>query len=293
MDTIVTTNGAGRPTAMAPHDERPALATSAPLRAATVMSWLVAGMMIVASAAGLFVHDLYHEGAWAREALRGGDLVTLAIAAPVLIVALVLASRGSRRAQAVWIGVIAYTLYNYAFYAFGAAFNDLFLLHIALLSLSVFTLACAIPSLDVVSVADRLRNDRTARWVGGFLMTVGVLQGALWIFVLLRNVATGAVIEDIPVRGQHLVFALDLGLAMPALVVAGVLLIRHRAMGYLLGAAVTIFGALEQLNLMVGGVFQAYADVTGIKAFPPESILLTSTFLIAAVVMLRGRRSRS
>ena len=264
--------------------------TSPPLRAAYAMSWIVAVLMIAASATGLFVHDLYKDGLWAREAVRGGDLITLVIAAPVLILALALSMRGSLRAQAVWIGVIAYTLYNYAFYAFGSEFNDAFLMHIALVSLSVFTLACAIASLDIAAIGARLRNDRTARWVGGYLVAVGLLQGALWVFVLIRNVATGALIEDIPVRGQHLVFALDLALAMPALVVSGILLLRRSAMGFVLGTAVAVFGAMEQLNLMIGGVFQANADVAGIRAFPPESIVLTSTLLIAAAVMLRGKK---
>jgi hypothetical protein len=290
METVIRGNGAGRPTAFAPPDGRHVRRTSATLRAAYVMSWVIAGLMLAASASGLFVHELYKDGLWAREALRGGDMITLVLAAPLLIVALVLSKRGSQRAQAVWIGVIAYALYNYAFYAFGSEFNDVFLMHIALVSLSVFTLACALPSLDVAAIADRLRNDRTARWIGGYLVTVGLLQGALWIFVLLRNVATGALIEDIPVRGQHLIFALDLGLAMPALIVAGALLFRRRAVGFLLGTAVAVFGAFEQLNLMLGGVFQANANVVGIKAFPPESILLTSTFLIAAAIMLLGRR---
>jgi hypothetical protein len=80
---------------------------------------------------------------------------------------------------------------------------------------------------------------------------------------------------------------------MPALVVAGVLLLRRRAIGFLLGTAVVVFGALEQLNLMLGGVFQANANVVGIRAFPPESIVLTSTFLIAAAAMLWGRRGEA
>ena len=67
-----------------------------------------------------------------REALRGGVLVSLLVAAPILIAALVLAVRGSIRAQPVLIGMLAYTLYDYAYYTFGAAFNDVFLLHIAL-----------------------------------------------------------------------------------------------------------------------------------------------------------------
>ena len=112
------------------------------------------------------------------------------------------------------------------------------------------------------------------------------------MFVVVRNAMTGEVIKDIPVNGQHLVFALDLALLVPSLIVAGVLLTRRTPMGFVLGTAMAVMGAAYQLNLMVGGVFQAHANVPGIVAFPPESVVLTATFLVAAAVLLRGRRGR-
>jgi hypothetical protein len=260
------------------------------LRAAFVLSWIAAGLMLVASAAGVFVEGLYTDGAWGREALRGGDLVTLVVAVPILIAALVLSARGSSRAQAVWVGMLVYTAYAYAYAVFGTRFNDAFLVHIAILSLSVFALACAVLNLDREAIADTLRSARRARWVGAFLVIVGVLQGALWGFLIVRNAITGEVLHDIPVAGQHLVFALDLGFLMPLLIVAGVLLYRQRPIGYLLGPAMAVMGAVYQVNLMIAGVFQANADVAGVKAFPPEGILLTVTFVVAAAAVLWGRR---
>ncbi|MGZ8578601.1 MAG: hypothetical protein ACXWWX_03605, partial [Actinomycetota bacterium] len=119
---------------------RAAEPTSAALRVAYWLSGAVAALMIAASVAGLVIDGVYREDDWAREALRGGDLVTLMLAAPILIVALTLSIRGSHRAEPVWIGMLIYAVYNYAFYAFGTTFNDLLLLHIALLSMSVFAL---------------------------------------------------------------------------------------------------------------------------------------------------------
>jgi hypothetical protein len=260
------------------------------LRAAYLLSGAIAVLMVVAAALGLFVDGLYREGAWAREALRGGDLVTLVLAAPVLMVALALSVRGSKRAQPVWVGMLAYAVYTYAYFAFGSAFNDVFLLHIALLAMSVFALACALPNLDVPAIAARLRGGSAARWVGVVLVAVGVLQGALWAFLILRFAVTGEVMQDIPVAGQHLVFALDLSLLVPSLVLAGVLLFRRTAMGHVLGAAMAVMGSVYLLNLLAAGVFQANADVAGVKAFPPEGIAMTVGLLIASAVLLRGRR---
>ncbi len=258
------------------------------MRTAYALSAAVAFLMIVAAAFGIFVHHLYAEGAWAREAFRGGDLVTLVVAAPLLLVAILRSMRGSRRAQVVWIGGLAYALYNYAFYVFGAKFNEVFLVHIAVLSLSILALACALLNLDATAVAARLGGPRAARWVGGFLVGVGGLQGALWIGLLIRNAITGKLLQDVPVAGQHLVFALDLTLLTPALVVAGVSLWRGTALGYVLGGGMLVMGTLYQLNAMLAGVFQARADVAGAKAFPPEGLLLTLGFLTATALLLRG-----
>jgi hypothetical protein len=262
----------------------------APLRTAYVLSWLLVPAMIAASLMGLFVHGLYQKGAWAREALRGGDLVSLVVVAPLLAASLVLAMRRSRRALPVWLGCLAYAAYNYAFYAFGATFNDAFLLHIASMSLAVYAIWFALLGLGPTPVARAPRAPRAAGW---FLAVVGCLQDALWLFVIVRNAVTGEVIHDVPVAGQHLVLALDLGLAMPAMVLAGVLLIRRRPLGFLLGPAMAVMGAAYQLNLMVAGVFQANADVAGVRAFAPEGVVLTAAFVLTALVLLLGSSGRT
>jgi hypothetical protein len=220
--------------------------------------------------------------------------VSLVIAAPMLIVSLILSMRGSPRAQMVWIAMLGYSVYNFAYYTFGAAFNDVFLAHIALLSMSIFALACALPSLDIRGIGARLRSSRAARWVGGFLVVVGIGQGALWVFLVLRFAVTGEVLNDIPVDGQHLVFALDLSLLVPALILAGVLLFRRTALGVVLGTAVAVFGATYQVNLMTAGVFQDMAGVAGVKALPLEGVVLTAGFVVTAAVLLlaSGRRGK-
>jgi hypothetical protein len=60
---------------------------------------------------------------------RGLTARELVVAAPALIVALLLSLRSSQRAELVWAGMLAYSAYSYAFYVFGVTFNDLFLLH--------------------------------------------------------------------------------------------------------------------------------------------------------------------
>jgi hypothetical protein len=251
------------------------------LRAAYRISAAITVLMVVASAAGLLVDGLYRDGPWARGALRGGDMTTLVVAVPLLVASLLLARRGSRAAQAVWLGALGYSLYNYAYYVFGSAFNDIFVLHIALFSLSI---------------AARFRGVRGTRAIGAFLAVVGSVLGGLWLFLALRFAMTDELMADLPADGIHLVFAIDTSLLVPALVITGILMWRRTARGLVFGTAMVVMGGVYQVNLLIAGLFQANADVPGVKAFPPEGIVLATGFVVAMLVLLldreRSRRAR-
>jgi hypothetical protein len=264
---------------------RPAVTTA--LSAAWVLSALVVVLMVAASAVGLWIHGVYLDPLWASAALRGGDLVTLVVAAPALAAALLLARRGWRGAELVWAGLLAYSVYNYAFYVFGTTFNDLFLLHVALFSTSIFALALRLASLDVPGIGARFSPRAPARWVSGYLLLVGAVLGSMWSFFSLRFAATGELPESVfPASGMHLVYVLDLSLVVPSLVLAAVLLWRRTAWGYELATALSVYGAVYQLNYMSASFFQANAHVAGASAFDPLTLALAIGFLISAALLL-------
>ncbi|HEX6131524.1 MAG TPA: hypothetical protein VF044_07310, partial [Actinomycetota bacterium] len=105
---------------------------------------------------------------------------------------------------------------------------------------------------------------------------------------------TGELLADLPADGQHLVFALDLTLMMPVLVVAGVLLFRRRAVGFLLATAASVLGGVYTLNGMAARWFQADAGVPGVASpVSFDGALLVLAMAVPAVVLVTGRpRSR-
>jgi hypothetical protein len=263
-----------------------------PPTSAYVLGGTIALLMLVASLAGLLVDGLYRDGPWAREALRGGDLTTLALAVPVLVGSLVVARRGSRTAQAVWMGALAYGVYDYAYYSFGARFNDVFVVHMALLVLSSVAFIQAALTFDLAGIAARVLG-RAARWIGGFLILNGVVLGTLWVVLSIRFALTGELMGELPEAGVHTVFAVDTTLLAPALVAAGVLMWRGTVPGLALGAAVTVMGALYQANLVAANVFQAIADVPGVKLLPPDAVALALAFVVATAVLFGRRTGRA
>ena len=240
----------------------------------------------------LTIQDLYQDdSSWATAALRGGDLVTLAVAVPILIVAMVMANRGSARARLVWIGALAYTVYNFAFYVFGAAFNDMFLVHVVAFSSSIFALIIAMMGLDASAIADRYRAAAPTRAVAGLLVLVGVVFAVLWSAFSISYAVSGQIsLGAAPLDGMHTVFAIDLSLMVPAMALAGVLLWKRTPWGFVMGAAMSIFGAVYQLNLAAAGWFQVDAGVENVRRIDPVGAVFIVLFLLAAAVMIRELR---
>ncbi len=74
------------------------------------------------------------------DAATAQDIVNLTLVAPLLILLAAGARRGSIRAYLTLFGALAFTVYNYAIYAFSIHFGPLFLLWTAVLGLSLFAL---------------------------------------------------------------------------------------------------------------------------------------------------------
>lgn len=109
-------------------------------RSLKVLSILIIILTIVASAGGLFIKEVYRDNAFVTSTWLGTDFVTLCLAVPLLIAAVILAGRGSTRAFLICLGLFESSLYNFGFYLFGAAFNYLFMVYAALFGLSIWAL---------------------------------------------------------------------------------------------------------------------------------------------------------
>ena len=259
---------------------------------AQALSAAIALLMAVASAVGLSAHGFYRDNAWATAGFRGNDLVTLVVVVPLMIGAIVLARRGSARAGLVWLGTVAYALYNYAFYLFGAAFNELFLAYAAIVALATWTLILALPALDVGALAPRFSPRTPIRWVEANMLLIALFLGGMWGAQSLAFIATGKLPQVIVDSGiqTSIVFALDLALLMPAMAVGAILLWRRRPWGYALSAILMIKGTAYTLALLAMSVFSANAHIAGAWDFAPVWAIFCLTSLLATGALLRGLR---
>ena len=250
-------------------------------------AWLsvAAGLLAMAgNVVGLvWTHEVYgRERAVFVDQAIAQDLVGLVVVGPALVALALGARQGAVRAHLAWLGALAFTAYNYVIYAFAIHVGWLFLLWIAVLGLALYALIGAVVTLDAGTLRWSARVPR--RTVGWFLVAVGVAFAALWLVELVPAVIQGEVPRsardlDLPANPVHV---LDLAFFLPAVVSAGVLVLRRRPLGLALAPGLLGFLVLTGLPILVTPfVAQARGEVPawGVLAPIGALTLLTSGLL--------------
>ena len=255
-----------------------------------ILSAIVIVLALVASVGGIFINELYQDNQLVTAAWYGNDLVTLLVAVPILIVALFLAIRGSLRAQLVWLGMLDYTLYNFSFYLFGAAFNGLFLVYVALFVLSIFALIFGLLALNAKGISEQFGTGTPVRWISGYTLLVALFLGGFWISLSLNYIFTGYV-PQIVIAVEHptnVIAALDLSMVVPIQLLGAIWLWQRQPWGYVLAAMTNVKGAVYMLVLAVSTITAIQAGVTDDLPMVALWGIIGIGHLIAILYLLRN-----
>jgi hypothetical protein len=188
--------------------------------------------------------------------------------------------------------MIAYAVYNYAFYLFGGALNVFFPFYVLAFVVAVVALILGLSRLDVATVARSFGPATPVRAMGGLLTCIGIGLAAVWIVMWAAHVFVD---RPTPVDPEafKVVAALDLTLMVPTLTAGGVLLWRRRPWGYVIAALTSIQAALYLLVLSVNSIV---AIRRGLASAPGElpiwGTLLVLTTVIALVLLASIQRER-
>jgi hypothetical protein len=251
-------------------------------------------LTVLAAGAGLLVGDLYRDAPfWAQQA-RGTDVATLVLAVPLLAAGLMRTGQGSILGRLTVVAVLLYLVYNYAIFSFSVAMNALSAVYIAILGLAVWSLALAIPVLDLRGAAIALADRLPRRGSAAALIAVGLLFGLMWLGQIAAMATTGVLPTDLA-RAElptNPVYALDLGLFLPLCIASGIALLRGRPAGLAAFAApMLLWLALTSAGIVGAFAFQAQAG----DEVPLPVVLLVAgigllTALLPAVAAARGVR---
>jgi len=243
--------------------------------------WLSALIIVLALPAhliGLFVPSIYRDPAVLLPQNLGTDLVTLCVAVPLLAVTTMALGKGSARARLLWLGALGYLAYVYGMYALGVRWNELFLLYVALFGLALFALVIGLVGTDAARVRASLAGRVPSRAVAGYLMLVAVMVTALWLAEELRALAGGVVPPSVVQleTPTNIVHVFDLGVVLPAMVVAAVMLLRDWPWGYVLAGLLLVKATTIGLWVVVMIWLSARQGFATPAAYTAFFVLLTA-----------------
>ncbi len=214
------------------------------LRLIFISSIFITGLMAVASMAGIFNTESVYPSDDMRQSFLPNDVVNLCIGLPILIVSMWLTRRGKLIGLLLWPGALFFVFYNYLVYVFAMPLGLPFLLHLVLVSMSVYTTIALVAAIDAQAVQQRLTGVVPERLSGGVLTGLGALFLLRVVGTIIGSISGGASIPQTELALHVADFMLS-----PALIIGGVSLWRRKGLGYVAG-----LGLLFQTSMLFIGL---------------------------------------
>jgi len=177
------------------------------------------------------------------------DAVTLFVGLPLFVVAIVLAARNRLRGHLLLGGLLFYFFYMYLMYATMVAFNQLFLVYVAIFASSLVGFLLNLKEIDVVALPAHISKRFPRRVLACYSIGMGVMILLLWMRLVLSIMATGQFPSQFAGMNTLQTQALDLGLVVPLMIATGIMLWRRAPWGYLLAGISVSFGLLMSIVL--------------------------------------------
>ena len=230
-------------------------------------SFLIAILMTVSSLAGLRYPTLIYPTDELSRTFIPNDVVNIFIGLPILLGSMWMAWRGKLIGLLCWPGALFFVLYTYIAYIFAMPLNWAFLLHLALATLSLYTLIGLVASIDGKIVQQTLSGAVPERFAGGVLAGLGFLFFLRVIGVMVNALTSGI----LPTETELAVNISDF-LTTPAWVIGGILLWQHKELGYVTGLGLLFQGSMLFIALIIFLLLQP--------------LLTSAPFAIAVVVVI-------
>ncbi len=251
-----------------------------------ILAILLAALLIVVSSFGAFVEATYSRevSSMATQGV-GQDLVNLFIVSPLLLLSLIFMEKNSKAATFIFGGTVLYVLYSFVIYSFGVHFNNLFLLYCLILGSSLYLFILYISYVSGMDVKHWFEDSIPVKTIGGYFFLVAVIFYFLWLSDILPAIINDTIPEsvmeyDLLVNPVHV---MDLAIALPALIITAILLIKKNQLGYILTPILLVFTILLTIALaamVISLQIKKMMTDGSIAGFFVIPVLFSSTFLI-------------
>jgi hypothetical protein len=212
----------------------------------TISSIIITVLVAAVSIAGVLSSESLYPTDDIRENFIPNDVVILCIGLPILLISIWLARRGKLIGLLFWPGTMFFVFYNYIVYVFVMPLGLPFLLHLVLVSMSVYTMIALVAAVDAQAVQQRLKGAVRERLAGGILMGMGVLFLLRVIGLVVEGIISGDPISEIDMAVNAADFFLS-----PALIISGASLWQRKALGYVTGLGLLFQASMLFIGLIV------------------------------------------
>lgn len=237
---------------------------------------------------GLYAADTLNAAAQ----MQANDFVALVLGLPLLLGSLFFALRGSLRARLLLAGTLGFFLYTYTSMAFLAHVNPLFLIYVALMSLSLYAFILCLLTFDLNTLPQHFTPGLPRRTIAGLMFATAAFLTLAWTGRIVPFQLQGQTPPGLESYTTFVIQAMDLGFIVPLAVLAGVLLWRRSAWGYLLASVAVMKFLTMGVAVSAMGVNMALNSVPispiELGVFPTLSVIN----IALAIALLRNTREQ-
>lgn len=244
------------------------------------------GQTVMVRGHGLYQYDTVNSSS--QEI--GQDVVTLAIGVPLLIAALLLTRKGSLRGRLLLTGVFGYFLYTYAAMSFLTAFNPLYLVYVALFSLSLFGFILGLKETNPDEVVRHVRERFPRRTIAVYFIVVAAFLSLAWLGLVVPPMFKGTPPAGLESAITMVIQSLDLGVIVPTALITAILLLQKRPWGYALATVVLLKVLTMGAALIAMIIGQMLAQVPVDPVTSMIFVLISISGIILAITALRNIR---
>lgn len=249
-----------------------------------VSSLILAAVMAGVSLFGLLLPSITYPSQELVETFIPNDVVNLFIGLPVLLFSLWLAFRGALLGLLLWPGALFFIVYSFLIYIFSIPPNMVFFGYLILVMGSIYSIVVLLPKMDAESIYGKLESFVPAKTSGIIITFFGCLFAIRAIGILIGPAFGGMTlaVTEIGLNISDLIIT-------PVWITGGVLLIKRKKMGYLVG-----LGILYQATMLMIGLL-AYMGLYSLMTDQPFDLtdfiivlVLSLIFVIPFALFVRG-----
>jgi len=255
-----------------------------------IMTVIMAVLMALVSAAGIFI-----PGTYAKETANyaaqgtGQDIINLFVVFPFLLVSAFLMNRGSRLFAIIWAGIVVYTAYSYVIYSFGLHFNRFFLAYCAVLGISVYSVILFFTGKQVKGADKWFKPSVPVKIPAFYMFTVAALFYKVWLGEIIPANISGTTPQSIIDAGLMVnpVHVLDIAIVLPAVIMAGAMLLMKKPFGFIFAPAIMVFCVFMALAIAGMAVVMKSRGFEGAGGLVVMFSVLTAASAVIFILMVK------